>query len=434
MHAHATAVDLTLARTFLAVAAVLVAGSLLGRAVRFARQPAVVGEIAAGIILGPSLLALLPGDLVGLLFPASIRGYLSAIAQLGLLLFIFMIGWEFEKRLLGGRRAIAVSVSLSSVFLAFALGAGLGLMLHQRHAQVGGHHVSATAFALFMGAAMSVTAFPVLARILTDNHILGTRVGAIALASAAVDDVLAWCLLAFVSAEVTAGNGQVLTQILLLAVGYVAAMFLVVKPALALLVRRLTAHQRVSPYLLPVLAAGVFLSAYATTWIGIHAIFGAFLFGFVMPREPAELLQLQLRRPLESVATLLLPVFFIVTGLAVDIGSLTGREWLELAAVLVVASVGKLVGAAVPARLFGMDWKDAGTLGLLMNTRGLTELIILNAGVSLGILDRPMFTMMVMMALFTTAAAGPLLPARYRRSRDLDNVADLAAHQSRAAA
>jgi Kef-type K+ transport system membrane component KefB len=158
------------------------------------------------------------------------------------------------------------------------------------------------------------------------------------------------------------------------------------------------------------LAGGVFLSAYATTWIGIHAIFGAFLFGFVMPREPAGILQLHLRKPLDTISLVLLPVFFIVTGLGVDIGGLSGRNYLELAAIIAIACAGKLIGAAVPARAFGLPWSEVGTLGLLMNTRGLTELIILNAGVGLGVLDTPMFTMMVIMALITTALAGPLLP------------------------
>jgi Kef-type K+ transport system membrane component KefB len=158
------------------------------------------------------------------------------------------------------------------------------------------------------------------------------------------------------------------------------------------------------------LASGVFLSAYLTTWIGIHAIFGAFLFGFIMPREPAEALRLHLRKPLDTVSLVLLPVFFIITGLGVDIGGLSGRNYVELIAIIVVACAGKLIGAAAPAKAFGLPWREVGTLGLLMNTRGLTELIILNAGVSLGVLDTSMFTMMVIMALATTALAGPLLP------------------------
>ncbi|WP_222720268.1 cation:proton antiporter [Actinomadura sp. HBU206391] len=396
------------------IAFVLIAGTLLGNFARRLRQPPVIGEIAAGILLGPSVLGLLPGNLTDHIFPAEARPLLSAIAQAGLLLFIFMIGWEFERGLLRKRKTLAAAVSLSSVLLAFVLGVGLAFVLYAEHSTVQGKEVPATAFALFLGAAMSVTAFPVLARILSDNGLMQTRVGALALASAAVDDVVAWCLLALVSALVTAGDGSDLVQIFGLSMVYVAVMVLLVRPLLAFLVRRWT-RGRGAPYLLVMLAAGVFLSSYATTWIGIHAIFGAFLFGFIMPREPGDVLESHLRKPLETVSLLLLPVFFIVTGLGVDIGGLSGRNYLELAAIIVVACAGKLIGSAAPARAFGLPWREVGTLGLLMNTRGLTELIILNAGVGLGVLDTPMFTMMVIMALVTTALAGPLLP----RVRDL---------------
>jgi Kef-type K+ transport system membrane component KefB len=409
MHTLASSSDLLMATVFVAVAAILLAGSLLADLMRRCRQPAVIGEIAAGIMLGPSVLGLLPGDLSDRLFPADIKPMLSAIAQTGLLLFIFLIGWEFEKSLLRRRKAVAAAVSASSVLLAFVLGVALGLVLYTDHSEVAGTLISRTAFVLFMGAAMSITAFPVLARILTDSGLMHTRVGSLALASAAVDDVIAWCLLAFVSATVTAGDTRDLLQIAVLSAGYVTVMFLGVRPLLALLVRRLT-RDRVSPYLLLILASGVFISAYLTTWIGIHAIFGAFLFGFVMPREPVEVLRTHLQRPLELVCTLLLPVFFIVTGLNVDITGLSGRNYLELTAIIVVACAGKLIGAVAPALAFGLPWAEARVLGILMNTRGLTELIILNAGVQLGVLDRQMFTMMVIMALVTTAAAGPLLP------------------------
>lgn len=398
-----------LAITMAGIALVLLAGALLGPLARRLRQPPVVGEIAAGILLGPSALGLLPGDLTERVFPAEARPLLAAIAQVGLLLFMFMVGWEFERSLLRDRKGLAAAVSLTSILLAFTLGAGLAVLLYAQHSTVQGKPVPALAFTLFLGAAMSVTAFPVLARILTDNGLMRTRVGALALASAAVDDVAAWFLLAFVSAIVTGGAGTELVRVLVLSVGYIAAMIWLVRPLLAYLVGRL-APGRTAPWLLAVLVAGVFLSSSATSWIGIHAIFGAFLFGFVMPREPTGRLRRALGRPLDTVSLLLLPVFFIVTGLGVDIGRLTGRNYLELAAIIVVACAGKLIGAAAPARAFGLPWREAGTLGLLMNTRGLTGLIVIDAGVGLGVLDTAMFTMMVLMALATTALAGPLLP------------------------
>jgi Kef-type K+ transport system membrane component KefB len=430
MHSFASPADLTAAHVMAAVAAILLTGAALAALARRLGQPAVIGEIAAGLVLGPSLLGLLPGNPSAALFPAEIRPMLGAISQFGLLLFLFLIGWEFNKSLITGNRATAGLVSVSSVLVAFGLGAALALTLYGNHALLDGQRIDRTGFVLFIGAAMAITAFPVLARILADSGLIHTRVGALALAGAAIDDVIAWCLLAFVSATVTASGPGDLLSILALAVSYASIMFLAVRPLLKLLVTRLAGESRTG-YLLPALAAGVFLSAYATTWIGIHAIFGAFLFGFVMPREITGTTKNgqqgeisffplnDLRRSLEGIAAVALPVFFIITGLGVDITALTARNYLELAAVLTVACAGKFLGACLPAALnrkaLGMPWREVGILGVLMNTRGLTELIILNAGVQLGVLDTQMFTMMVLMALFTTAIAGPLLPRLLRR-------------------
>jgi Kef-type K+ transport system membrane component KefB len=406
--------DLQAATMVAGIAIVLLTGVLLASVCKRLRQPAVIGEILAGIALGPSLLGQLPGDLPHRLFPAGVRPLLGAVSQVGLLLFMFMIGWEFEKRMLRPNRGMAAAVSLSSVALTFGLGVWVSTLLYSHHDTVAGHHVSFLTFSTFMGAAMSVTAFPVLARILADNRLTHTRAGTLALASAAVDDLLAWCMLAYVSALATSSGSGDLLQVLGLSALYVAAMFVVVRPVLARLVTHL-AERRRWRNLLVILAAGTFLSGYATTWIGIHSIFGAFLFGFVMPREPAAQLAEHLRKPLDNISTVLLPVFFIIAGLGVDISGLHARQWLELTAIMAVACGGKLLGAMVPARMFGLGWLESRALGLLMNTRGLTELIILNVAVQLGILDGQMFTMMVIMALVTTALAGPLLP----RSQEL---------------
>ncbi|MFI0485042.1 cation:proton antiporter [Actinomadura sp. 9N215] len=404
--------ELVIAIVMADIAIVLLVGAVLGRLVRHLRQPMVIGEILAGIALGPSLLGLLPGNPTAHIFPAEARPYLTAIAQVGLLVFMFGIGWEFDKRLLKGRRGAAGAVSISSIALAFGLGVGLATLLYSRHDTVKGHHISFTAFALFIGAAMSITAFPVLARMLTEHRMMGTRVGALALASAAVDDVLAWCLLALTAAIVTSGGAVGdMVQIGALSAVYVAVMALAVRPLLAYVTRRLV-RDRVPPLYVILLVAGLFLSSYATTWIGIHAIFGAFAFGFITPREPFEVLADGIKRPFEGISMVLLPVFFIVTGLNVDISAISGPGLIELAGIILVACAGKIVGAAIPGKLTGMPWREAGTLGLLMNTRGLTELIILHAGVSLGVLDGQMFTMMVIMALATTALAAPLLPNR----------------------
>ncbi|MFF4032677.1 cation:proton antiporter [Streptomyces sviceus] len=404
--------DDQIAAMLLGVGVILLVGTALGALARKLGQPKVIGEITAGIVLGPSLLGLLPGDLTERLFPVDVRPLLSAVSQVGLVLFMFVVGWEFERRLIRPYARLAASVSLSSIVLAFALGVAAAVVLYPRHDTVAGHHISFTAFATFMGTAMSVTAFPVLARILTENRLMDTRVGALSLASAAIDDVLAWCLLAYVSALVSSdGDYAGLARIGALSVVYVALMFLVVRPLVSRLVWRWAAMERWN-VLLAVLCAGVFASSWLTSWIGIHQIFGAFLFGFVMPREPRRVLAAHLRQPLDHVSVVLLPVFFIVTGLGVDLGALTGPDYLALFLVIGVACAGKLLGAIVPARLSGMSWREAKDLGVLMNTRGLTELIILNAAVSLGVLDGRMFTMLVIMALVTTAMAAPLLSRR----------------------
>ncbi|MFI7415562.1 cation:proton antiporter [Streptomyces sp. NPDC049627] len=401
-----------IATMLLDIGVILLVGAALGALARKLGQPKVIGEITAGIVLGPSLLGLLPGDLTERLFPVDVRPLLSAVSQVGLVLFMFVVGWEFERRLIRPYARLAAGVSLSSIVLAFGLGVAAAVVLYPHHDTVAGHHISFTAFATFMGTAMSVTAFPVLARILTENRLTNTRVGALALAGAAIDDVLAWCLLAYVSALVSSdGNYANLARIGALSVGYVALMFLVVRPLVSRLVWRWAAMERWN-VLLAVLAAGVFASSWLTSWIGIHQIFGAFLFGFVMPREPRRVLAAHLRRPLDDVSVVLLPVFFIVTGLGVDLGALTGTDYLSLFLVIGVACAGKLLGAIVPARLSGLSWREAKDLGVLMNTRGLTELIILNAAVSLGVLDGRMFTMLVIMALVTTAMAAPLLSRR----------------------
>jgi Kef-type K+ transport system membrane component KefB len=404
--------DEQIATMLLGIGVILLVGAGLGALAQRLGQPRVIGEITAGIALGPSLLGLLPGDLTQRLFPGDVRPLLSAVAQVGLVLFMFVVGWEFERQLIRPYARLAAGVSLSSIAIAFGLGVASAVVLYPHHDTVAGHHISFAAFATFMGTAMSVTAFPVLARILTENRLMDTRVGTLSLASAAIDDVLAWCLLAYVSALVSSdGDYAGLARIAGLSAVYVALMFLVVRPLVARLVWRWAAMERWS-LLLAVLCAGVFASSWLTSWIGIHQIFGAFLFGFVMPREPRRVLAAHLRRPLDDVSLILMPVFFIVTGLGVDLGALTAADYLALVLVIGVACAGKLLGAIVPARLSGLSWREAKDLGVLMNTRGLTELIILNAAVSLGVLDGRMFTILVIMALVTTAMAAPLLSRR----------------------
>ena len=396
---------------FLDIAIVVAVARLMGRLfVRF-RQPAVIGEIVGGILLGPSLLGLLPGALPAVLFPPDIRPYLSVIAQLGLVLFMFIVGLEVDLALIRSRRRVATAVSLSSIALPFALGVLLAMVLYPEHSGGSGGHgpVSPVAFALFIGSAMSITAFPVLARILTERRMHRTPIGVLALACAAIDDVVAWSLLALVIAVAVGGTLAGFGVIVLLTVVYAAVMVLVVRPLLARTVARYRAAGRLTPDVLAVVLIGLLLSACATEAIGIHAIFGAFVFGAIMPRSEPGLTRSVLQR-LEQVSTLLLlPVFFVVAGLQVDVRGVGSRGLVELLLILVVAIGGKFLGALAAARLQRVPNRQAVALGVLMNTRGLTEIVILQVGAQLGVLDQPLYTLMVIMALVTTIMTEPLL-------------------------
>lgn len=389
------------------IAVVLLVGSALGAGCRRIGQPAVIGEILAGVALGPSLLGLLPGHLTQRIFPVNAVPYLSMISEVGLLLFMFTAGWELEGRLVRGRGRAVSSVALASLVVPFGLGMLVAPWLHSHH-HGGAAHASTTIFALYIGTAMAITAFPVLARILADHQLLGTRRGAMALACAAVGDVVAWCLLVLVTTAVKDPTPARFFRTLAWTAGYLAVMALLVRPVLRVAMRRFAQpnNNRVLPVLI---GAGVLLSAYLTSWIGIHPIFGAFAFGIVMPREPAAVLRLQVIEPLSRAAMLLLPVYFIVTGLSVDVGSVGWAGMLDLTVVVAVASVGKLAGVGLAGRASGLSWRESLGLGVLLNTRGLTELVVLGVGLQLGVIDKQLFTVMVLMALITTAATGPLI-------------------------
>jgi Kef-type K+ transport system membrane component KefB len=298
-----------------------------------------------------------------------------------------------------------VAVALASIIVPFALGSVLALWLHPRFATAG---VPIPAFALFVGVAMSVTAFPVLARILTDEKLQTSRLGTVALASAAVDDVIAWCLLAFVVGMVYAEPGRVLVTLALTAV-YIAVMILVVRPLALRFVRARDRGTATSQGTFAVVGVALLLSALTTEAIGVHALFGAFFLGAVLPHD-ANLAR-DIKRRLEDVAVvLLLPVFFATMGMRTEIGLLHGLvPWAVCAAIFVVASVGKVGGAAVAARLTGFPWREALGLGVLMNTRGLMQLIVLSVGLDLGVLSPTLYAMFVLMAIATTLLTAPLL-------------------------
>ena len=417
--------DEVAALVFLDIAVIVVVARLSGMLFQRLRQPAVVGEILAGIALGPSLLGQFPGHLSTEIFPLDVRPFLRVVAQLGLIIFMFIVGLELDVALIRGKERAAATISLSSVILPFGLGALLALWLHDHHHVVAGKEVKLLPFALFIGASMSVTAFPVLARILTERGMHRTEIGALTLACAAVDDILAWSMLAVVLAVVRSSGSLDLPKILLETVVFVGLMFVVVKPQLKRLVPAYQKAGRLTPNVLAIVVVGFLVAAFITDHIGIHAIFGAFVFGVVMPRETSHALFAEILDKLEQVSVLLLlPVFFISTGFNVDVSGLGSQGLGELGAVLAVACIGKFFGATAAARVMGYRARKASAVGVLMNTRGLTELVILNVGLAAGVLDLKLFTILVLMAVFTTVITEPLLRVVYPDKLLARDVAD----------
>lgn len=370
------------------------------------RQPQVVGEMVAGILLGPSLLGWVAPDFFSALFPPHSLGQLYTLSQVGLLLFMFMVGLELDTRKLRGLGRIAVVISHTSIVVPFILGALLAIFLYPRIAD---NSLPFSGFVLFMGAAMSVTAFPVLARILVERNLLNTRLGALTVACAAVDDVTAWCLLALIIAVVKSELNQLaLWQMLPGVLAYLGLMVFVLKP----MMRRLVAGQadaKRSDKIIALLLVCMLASGWVTEWLGIHALFGAFFAGVIIPKENgfAEDVRKRLQLP---VVVLLVPLFFAVTGLRTSIGLISGFEMvLYCGLVFLVAVAGKFGGSMIAARVMGMPWREAAAIGVLMNTRGLIELVILNIGLDIGVLTLPLFSIMVLMAVGTTLMTTPVM-------------------------
>lgn len=393
------------------VGVILVTARGVGWLFRRVHQPQVVGEMAAGILLGPSLLGWAAPRVSAALFPPESLAYLGSLTQIGLIIFMFLVGLELDTKLLRGRGRVALVTSHASIVVPFCLGATLALYLYPRLSDAS---VTFSAFALFLGAAMSVTAFPVLARILTERNLLGTRIGAITIACAAVDDITAWSILALVVALVRADAAHTSLWFTLLgSLGYIAVMVVVVRPALRWLVSFYHARGQLTPDMLAAILLLVLASAWTTEWLGIHALFGAFAFGVVMPKDP-DLIHDVMEKLESFTVVLLLPIFFAFSGLRASIGLVQGAEgWSYFGLVLLAACAGKFGGSAVAARLTGLTWREAGAIGILMNTRGLMELVILGIGLDLGAISPALYTIMVLMALVTTAMTTPLLELIY---------------------
>jgi Kef-type K+ transport system membrane component KefB len=468
----------TFLRVLIALTAIIITGRVLAKLFAYLSQPPVIGEVVAGILLGPSLLG---PEISGLVLPPSVAPYLGAIAQLGVVLYMFLVGLELNPALLRQRAHATVATSHASIVVPFLLGALLALPLYPR---LSTSDVPFTSFALFMGVAMAITAFPVLARILTDYGMTRTKLGVVALSCAAVDDVTAWCLLAFVVGVARAQIGEGLL-VAAGAVAVIAFMFLVARPVLAWVTRRwgepphpntlprsggegeekpggtgisacaaqteMSVPPSPSPQpspqrgegedrtdsphsasgrgaggeglepsrtLVTLLIVALLLSAIAAEAIGIHAIFGAFLLGAVIPHDSpaARALTCQLGH---IVSILFLPAFFAFTGMRTRIDLLTEpSDWLICGVIILVATLGKFGGTLTAARLTGLTWRDAALLGALMNTRGLMELIVLNVGLDLHVISPTLFSMMVVMALVTTGLTSPVLRVLRGQSRE----------------
>jgi Kef-type K+ transport system membrane component KefB len=394
-----------LALLLLQIIVIVLVARLFGRLAQFIKQPAVVGEIIAGICLGPSLLGWIWPGSSQFLFPAESLKSLQFLSQIGLAFFMFIVGMELDAGKVKHKAHDAIMISHSSIVFPFFLGVLLAYYMFPSFAPV---HVSFLSFALFMGIAMSITAFPVLARIVQERKLTGTPLGTLAITCAAADDITAWCMLAAVVAIAKASSllGTLIT--LCAALLLVAIMMYLVKPWLAKKLQQFTTGNK-SKAAVALVFLVVLMSAWIAEVIGIHALFGAFLAGVIMPADST--VKDLLADKVEDVSVLLLlPIFFAFTGLRTQIGLLDHAQlWAMFGLIMLVAVGGKLGGSTLTAKLMGQSWTDALAIGALMNTRGLMELIVLNLGYDLGILSPQIFAMLVLMALATTFMTGPLL-------------------------
>jgi Kef-type K+ transport system membrane component KefB len=398
---------LNLFQLVLQIAVILVAARVVGFLFQKINQPQVMGEMVAGILLGPSLLGWLAPGVSAALFPPASLAYLNALSQVGLVVFMFVVGLALNPTELHGYGHAAVLTSHVSIVAPFCLGGLTALYLYPRLSDDG---VTFTGFALFMGAAMSITAFPVLARILTERGLVRSRMGTLAIACAAVDDVTGWCILAYIVVLVRVSHASRPAWVTIAgSILYVLVMLFVVRRLLPAFERAFRRRGELSDNLVAVIVVLVLVSALATEWLGIHLLFGAFLMGAIMPKTP-DFVNYLLHKFESVTVVLLLPLFFAFTGLRTRIGVGGGSAiWLYSAMVIVVAITGKLGGSMFAARLAGMPWREAASLGILMNTRGLMELVILNIGLDIGVISPVMFSIMVLMALVTTFMTTPLL-------------------------
>lgn len=369
-------------------------------------QPSVIGEMVAGIVLGPSLIGMYFPEFSATLFPQESLGNLQFLSQIGLILFMFVIGMELDLKVLKNKAHESVVISHASIVIPFALGLTLAYFIYHTFAPIG---VEFASFGLFMGIAMSITAFPVLARIVQERGLQKTKLGTIAITCAAADDITAWCILAVVIAIVKAGSFTSSLYVIGLAIIYVIVMLKIVRPFLKRVGDLNSTRESLNKPVVAIFFLTLLFSAYASELIGIHALFGAFLAGAIMP-ENHKFRNIFIEKVEDVSVILLLPLFFVFTGLRTQIGLLNDPYlWKVTGVIIAVAVIGKFFGSALAAKFVGQNWKDSLAIGALMNTRGLMELVVLNIGYDLGVLSTEIFTMMVIMALVTTFMTGPAL-------------------------
>lgn len=394
-----------LLQTLLALAVVIVTARAVGAMFKLVGQPVVIGEVVGGILLGPSFLGLHLPEVSAYLFPVSALPFLGVIAQLGVIFYMFVVGLELDLKVIRKSGQAALLISHFSIVVPFLLGAYFAYTHYQ---ELSFTDISFTNFALFMGVAMSITAFPVLARILTDRKMNRSKLGTIALTCAAIDDVTAWCLLAIVVSVTQAKVGTAFITVGL-AFLYITAMFFIGGPLVRRLVPWLEQFDRFTEGGIAFFFVGLLLSALATEAIGIHAIFGAFLLGAITPHDSKVAAELT-KRIQDLVEILFLPAFFAFTGMRLQLGLLSSeRDWWICGLIIAIATFGKFSGTFIASMLSGFKWREATWLGVLMNTRGLVELIVLNLGLDLRLITPRLFAMLVMMALATTFMTGPIL-------------------------
>ncbi|WP_228034263.1 cation:proton antiporter [Streptomyces spongiae] len=397
-----------------ATALIVIVAHTAGWLARRLGQPTIIGQLIVGIMLGPTMLAELSPELSKTLFPQEIAPVLTGMSQIALVLFLFAVGYELDLRMLGGRTRTVVAVSVAAFVVPMAAGTGAAVLFHDQLAELGAPEELSASSVLFFGVALSITAVPVLTAIVRETGLAGTVAGTVAVSAAGLIDVMGWTVLVGTLLESDPHGGLSWQLRLILLAIFTAVMLLCARPVL----RRLLWRPQVEPSVrLALLVGFAFASAWVTNALGLHVIFGALLAGVVTPRERGGTLDPDLVRPLHDIGSVLLPFFFVVSGKSVEIGALDATGVVALLAVTVLAVVIKVVSGTVAARWSGLDRHDARTVGVLLNTRGLTELIALNAGLQAGLIEGPLYTALVLMALATTLITQPLL-AVVRRLRE----------------